>query len=64
MMCCGIFSSFAADVHEQGQEPDIEMLEYLGSWETENGEWLDPLQLFELAENSLSKEQEKRQSDE
>lgn len=26
---------------------DLEFLEFLGSWETEDGEWVDPLELIE-----------------
>ena len=28
-------------------EPDTEMLEFLGTWETSNGEWVDPFELEE-----------------
>lgn len=27
------------------ETPDIEMLEYLGNWETANGEYIDPMEL-------------------
>ena len=27
------------------EAPDIEMLEYLGNWETANGEYIDPMEL-------------------
>jgi hypothetical protein len=32
------------------QEPDLEMLEYLGSWQTEDGSAVDPFQLDEVKE--------------
>lgn len=33
-------------VPSQAEEtPDMEMLEYLGNWETENGEYIDPMEL-------------------
>ncbi len=35
------------------ETPDMEMLEYLGSWETANGEYIDPT---ELTENDLQQE--------
>jgi len=27
--------------------PDLELLEFLGSWETSDGQWIDPLELAE-----------------
>lgn len=27
------------------EAPDMEMLEYLGDWETANGEYIDPMEL-------------------
>lgn len=35
------------------ETPDMEMLEYLGNWETENGEYIDPT---ELTEDDLQQE--------
>ncbi len=31
-----------ADSSEEDEAPSIELLEFLGEWETSNGEWLDP----------------------
>jgi hypothetical protein len=31
-----------AEPQEPVSQPDIELLEFLGSWETASGEWLDP----------------------
>lgn len=65
MMCLigGVSTIFAEESTDAEQLPDLEMLEYLGSWETENGDWFDPLQLFELAENSLNTVDERRRTD-
>lgn len=30
------------DSAEPALEPDLELLEFLGSWETDDGEWVDP----------------------
>ena len=42
--------------------PDIEMLEYLGNWETANGRFIDPLELD--AEDVAEVEQQEKVSDE
>lgn len=35
---------------EDGDEtlPDMELLEFIGEWETESGEWIDPAELYEV----------------
>ncbi len=45
MMFCSLTPLFA---EEQSAEEDIqtmEFLEFLGEWETEEGEWIDPIEL-------------------
>lgn len=38
--------AFLIAVPTQAEEaPDMELLEYLGSWETANGEYIDPMEL-------------------
>ena len=32
-------------------EGDLELLEFLGSWETDDGEWIDPTMLADEPEN-------------
>lgn len=32
------------------EAPSLELLEFLGDWETEDGEWLDPIQILEELE--------------
>ena len=45
--------------------PDLEMLDYLGAWQPNDDDWLDPMQLFELAENTITVKvkNEKRRDD-
>ena len=31
---------------EQSETPSPELLEFLGSWEADDGQWLDPLELL------------------
>ena len=39
-------------------KPDIGFLEFLGEWETDSGEWVDPNQLEERVASTKKKEQE------
>lgn len=36
------------DGHEQQSMPSIELLEFLGEWETENGQWFDHQELDQM----------------
>ncbi len=33
--------------------PDLEFLEFLGSWEMEDGQWIDPLELMDQPVSDL-----------
>ncbi len=35
---------------EDTQAPDLALLEFLGSWEDADGEWIDPLQMLDVLE--------------
>ncbi len=35
---------------EDAQAPDLALLEFLGSWEDADGEWIDPLQMLDALE--------------
>ena len=34
---------------EEAEMPSLELLEFLGDWETEDGEWIDPEELEQIA---------------
>ncbi|MEE8259450.1 MAG: hypothetical protein V3R14_00475 [Nitrospinaceae bacterium] len=34
---------------ENTEMPSLELLEFLGDWETEDGEWIDPEELEQIA---------------
>ena len=34
-----------AENQQEDEAPSLELLEFLGEWETSNGEWLDPAEL-------------------
>jgi hypothetical protein len=38
-------SSFAENQSNDGAMPSMDFLEFIGEWETEQGEWLDPIAL-------------------
>ena len=44
--------------------PDLELLEFLGTFETQNGEWIDPLELLELPELDPEEVRNESNSDE
>ncbi len=40
--------SAQAQALNEESEPDMALLEFLGEWETEDGEWLDPTSLEDI----------------
>jgi hypothetical protein len=42
---CSISSLFAEQQIENKEIPSMDFLEFLGEWETEQGEWIDPIEL-------------------
>ena len=38
---------------EQASAPDVEFLEFLGEWQTKDGQWQDPIELMEMQEANL-----------
>ena len=43
MMMIMLFSQFTQAQQQIGEElPTLELLEFLGEWEMDNGEWVDP----------------------
>ena len=39
----------AREKSEDTEMPSLEFLEFLGDWETEDGEWIDPEELEQIA---------------
>ena len=39
--------------------PSLEMLEFLAEWETDDGEWIDPIALYTEPDNATSDSQYK-----
>jgi len=42
---CSMSSLFAGEHMADESKPSMEFLEFLGEWETEEGEWIDPVEL-------------------
>jgi len=42
--------------------PSMELLEFLGEWQTEEGDWVDPERFLTISENELDSEQLKKAS--
>ena len=45
-------AAIASEQAEQEEMPSIEFLEFLGSWKTNEGAWVDPLQFIEEDQTS------------
>jgi hypothetical protein len=46
---------------EEAERPTLEFLEFLGDWETDDGEWIDPEELehIAIADQEYDDEQQK-----
>ncbi|NOZ54668.1 MAG: hypothetical protein GXP08_16290 [Gammaproteobacteria bacterium] len=45
-----------------GEPVSMELLEFLGEWQTEEGDWVDPMRFLNVSENDLDSEQLKKTS--
>jgi len=48
----------AREESENTEMPSLEFLEFLGDWETEDGEWIDPEELEQIALTDQEQENE------
>ena len=56
---------FAPASHgDSTDQPDLEFLEFLADWQSDQGEWLDPLHMQEFAQNELDVQSTEVQGDE
>lgn len=42
ILICSTSSSFAEEQNNSDSSPTMEFLEFLGEWETDEGDWIDP----------------------
>ena len=56
-----ILSIFSLSVmaEDKQEKPDTELLEFLGEWETKQGEWFDPFWILKNIKSKTDKEKEK-----
>lgn len=47
MISYGLLVSLSVLAAAQQSTPSLELLEFLGTWETKDGTWMDPTQLIE-----------------
>ncbi|MFQ5935048.1 MAG: hypothetical protein ACE5LB_01380 [Acidiferrobacterales bacterium] len=61
-MLLTVATIMAAEPANPEEPPDLELLEFLGTWETSTGEWLDPTSFSD--EESLPLEPQREEKDE
>jgi len=62
ILCAGILQ--AGILHADEAPPSLELLEYLADTDTSNGQWLDPLEMKNVASNEKTDESEREHRDE
>ncbi len=50
---------FSMSTFAEEETPSIDLLEFLGDWETQGGQWIDPTQFVEIPELTQIESQEK-----
>ena len=55
----GMMSAYAQEVNA----PSTEFLEFLGQWETDDGQWQDPIEMLEIEDADLQQSQYKTVSE-
>jgi len=45
-----------AKADDDDNQPSMELLEFLGEWQTKDGEWVDPMRFLNVSEDDLQKE--------
>ncbi len=46
----------AKAANNDDNHPSMELLEFLGEWQTKDGEWVDPMRFLNVSEEDLEKE--------
>lgn len=49
LLLCAVMQAQAAEDKGKNENPDQELLEFLGKWESVDGQWVDPGQLQDLS---------------
>ena len=53
-----ILLSIALDANaaNENTNPSMELLEFLGEWQTKDGDWVDPMRFLDVSETDLEKD--------
>ena len=53
-----ILLSIALDANaaSENTSPSMELLEFLGEWQTKDGDWVDPMRFLDVSETDLEKD--------
>lgn len=58
-----VFAPLAVVAADVAEAPSLELLEFLGSWETADGQWQDPLDMVEELDNADTSEPRAKHED-
>ncbi|WP_455201367.1 hypothetical protein [Kaarinaea lacus] len=47
--------AFEANAANGDSKPSMELLEFLGEWQTKDGDWVDPMRFLDVKEEDLEK---------
>ena len=64
LLFIGLLSQGSALQAEETEEPSLELLEFLGSFESSDGEWIDPMAIEELSDETNMQYDNEEKNDE
>ena len=64
-LCCllAVAPAMAADTPPQNSAPDAALLEFLGEWEGDDGQWLDPRQFEQEMDRQARQRRDQERDD-
>ena len=64
VVCLYLLMGAATVYAEEAQAPSMEFLEFMGEWETSDGQWQDPIELSKMDDAELQQSDSKTVSEE
>jgi len=64
LLLYGLGPVLRADNNTDNERPSLELLEFLGSFETDSGQWLDPMEIEDMLKLSTQDNAKKEKNDE
>ena len=52
--------AFESNAASGGDNPSMELLEFLGEWQTKDGDWIDPMRFLDIQEEDFEKATSKK----